>query len=147
MHTKRNKKSRIRAAKVTAGTGGKKKHRGTGHQGGAGLSSIGKRGSAKIMKITKGDTKYLGRYGFKTLRVPVNAINLTELQNRLDYFVEKGKANKADDMYEIDLGKLGFDKLLSKGNISLKVQVKVKSATDNAIARIEKAGGKVIKEE
>src|SRR3989339_2204072 len=108
MHTKRSKKSRMRAAKVTAGTGAKKKHRGTGHQGGAGYSSMGKRGSAKIMKVTGGNTKYLGRYGFTSLQKPVKSINLTELQNRLDYLVEKGKANKSDDMYEIDLGKMGY---------------------------------------
>ena len=45
---------------------------------------------------------------------------------------------------EIDLGKLGYEKLLGKGTISRAVTVKVDQASAQAKEKIEKAGGMVL---
>ncbi len=143
MQSKRTKRSRIRAAKPTSGHGHKKKNRGAGHRGGRGKAGTGKHGSTKLMKLTKGK-EYLGKSGFKSLKKSLRTINLTELQSGLDSMTIKGKISKNKDVYEVDLEKLGYDKLLSKGNVNVKINIKVKLATPNAVSRIEKAGGKVL---
>lgn len=61
----------------------------------------------------------------------------------LPTFLEKNLAKKRGDAIIIDLGKAGFDKLLSKGTVRHKLKIKVKNATANSIEKIEKAGGLV----
>ena len=144
MQTKRRKRSRIRAAKRTAGHGSKKKNRGSGHRGGFGQSNIGKRGSAKIQKVTgSGGNIHLGKHGFKSLVKKTRAINLQELQNRLTTFLANGLVTKEGETYSVDLEKLGFEKLLSKGVVSLKMAIKTKYASQNAVEKVKTAGGSV----
>ncbi|MFH2019803.1 MAG: uL15m family ribosomal protein [archaeon] len=143
MQTKRTKKSRFRAAKDTAGYGSKKKHRGSGNKGGYGNSGSGKRGLSKYMKVT-GGVNPLGKHGFKSLNKKVKVINLSQLEKQINSFVEKGKAKKTGDSYEIDLSAIGYDKLLSKGNLSIKLNITAKAATENAIERVKKAGGTLV---
>lgn len=145
MQNKRSKRSRIRAAKKTAGHGSKKKNRGSGQRGGFGRSNIGKRGSAKLMKIGKGKTQkeYLGKYGFKSLDKKDKVINLFELQNRILTLLQDGKIIKKEDVFVVDLLSLGYDKLLSKGNVIYKMHIKTKASSKNAIINVEEKGGKV----
>jgi large subunit ribosomal protein L15 len=143
MQAKRRKRSRIRAAKVTAGHGHKKKNRGAGNRGGRGKAGTGKRGTANFMKVTGGDKNYLGKHGFTSIQKSLNAINTNEIQKSLLSLVQKGKAELKKDIYELDLTKLGYDKLLSKGPVNVKLNIKVKSATQNAINKVVKAGGLV----
>ena len=142
MQSKRTKRSRIRAAKPTSGHGHKKKNRGAGHRGGRGKSGSGKRGSHKIMKVT-GGKPYLGKHGFNAYNKEVKAINLTEIQKSLSTLIEKGFVKQNKDVYEINLTELGYDKLLSKGDVTVKLSIKVNKATPNAVLRVQKAGGVV----
>ena len=145
MQSKRKKRTRIRAAKVTAGHGHKKKNRGAGHRGGRGKAGSGKRGNAKIMKITSGN-KYLGKTGFTSIKSlkPFNIITLKEIQDKLPVLISSGKMTQNKDIFEINLTELGYDKLLAKGNVAVKLNIVVNSASKNAIAKIEAAKGKVI---
>ncbi|MEK6916110.1 MAG: uL15m family ribosomal protein [Nanoarchaeota archaeon] len=142
MQTKRSKRSRIRAAKPTGGKGHKKKNRGAGHRGGRGNAGGGKKGDAKLMKVTKG-IRNMGKHGFVSLKKDLKIINLHILQTELDTLVQKGKITKNKDVYDVDISKLGYDKLLSKGHVTVKLNISVKFATENAILRVEQAGGKV----
>jgi large subunit ribosomal protein L15 len=144
MQTKRSKRSRIRAAKPTSGHGHKKKNRGAGHRGGRGESGSGKRGDFKLMKLTKGGKRYLGKHGFVSLKKNITTVNLSELQIRLESLVKEGKVFLSKDIYEIDLEKLGFKKLLSKGNVFCKMNIKTEFATPKSIKKVEEKGGKVI---
>ena len=144
MQAKRTKRSRIRAAKVTAGHGHKKTNRGAGNRGGRGKSGSGKRGDFKLMKLTNGGKRYIGKHGFTSIKGEVKAINLSELQKGLDSLVKLGKISLSKDIYEIDLGALGYKKLLSKGDVYHKINIKTSFATPNAIKKIEEKGGKVI---
>ena len=146
MQTKRKKRSRIRAAKDTAGHGSKKKNRGAGHRGGRGKAGTGKRGDSKLMKITKGMSRkeYLGKHGFKSMNSKKKAINLAVIQERLGQMQQEGIVSKEKDAYVIDLRKLGYDKLLSKGTVNLKLHISVDEATKNAVAKVESAGGRVV---
>ena len=116
MQTKRKKRSRIRAAKPTSGHGHKKKNRGAGHRGGRGRAGSGKRGSTNLMQLTTGKD-FLGKHGFTSIKKKHKIINLAEIQKSLESLLEKGLITKVKDVYELDLIKLGYDKLLSNGYI------------------------------
>ena len=73
-------------------------------------------------------------------------INVDDLDEIIDRLVELGLATKEGDTYSIDLTALGYTKLLGRGIITKAIEVKVQSATPNAIQKVEEAGGKVITE-
>ncbi len=130
---KRKKFSRQRG-RHTHGWGSKKKHRGAGNRGGKGMAGTGKRGDSIKTLIWK-NKKYFGKYGFTSKSVvKINAVNI-------DYVEEKLSSK---DGGVIDLGKLGYNKLLGKGQIKNKLKIKVDMASAKAIDKIKKAGGEVI---
>ena len=140
----RHKSKKRKRGSQTHGHGSCKKRRGAGNRGGRGKAGSGKRGNAKLMKITGGSKKYLGKHGF----VPPNQknvkeINIEHIQEKLGTWINKGSVNKKGDIFIINLTELGYDKLLSKGTVKNKFEIKVNSASENVVSKIEKAGGKV----
>lgn len=71
-------------------------------------------------------------------------INVDDIDEIIDKLVELGLAKKENGKYFLDLTVLGYTKLLGRGIITKPVEVKVHSATQTAIEKIENAGGKVI---
>ena len=126
----RKKRAKLRGSH-THGWGHKKKHRGKGSKGGAGMAGI--KGHKKFKLWKRG--KKTGKRGFKSLaqrgiRPEVRTINL----NRLALI--EGK--------EIDLEKLGYQKVLGCGEIGRPVSVKARAFSKRAEEKIRKAGGKAI---
>src|SRR3989338_7951032 len=91
---KRKKNVRQRGHK-THGWGAKKKHRGKGHQGGAGMAGTGKRADTKKPSIWK-DTKYFGKHGFvsKTPKIKINPINVGYIEQHINKFISENLASK-----------------------------------------------------
>lgn len=144
---KRKKSSRMRGAKTTHGFGAKKKHRGSGNRGGFGMAGSGKRADQKKPTILQKYGKdYFGRRGF---RLPVEfrrkdvSINISDLQSRLNVYLNEKLVSKEGDSFVIDLQKLGYQKLLGKGVVKFKMNVSAPSFSESAKAKIEKAGGVV----
>ncbi len=139
---KRKNVSRMRGTH-SHGWGDKKKHRGGGNRGGRGNAGMGKRADAMKPSMWK-NTLYFGKHGFKMKNaVDVNAVNLQYIENHIENLVKQDLAALKSGVYTIDLTKLGFDKLLSKGNVSKKIHLTVDAATESAIAKVEQAGGSV----
>jgi len=132
---KRTKFSRQRASH-THGWGSKKKHRGAGNRGGRGMAGTGKRGD-QMKTLHWKDKKYFGKHGFKKkgLKKEVNTINIDYVEENLDKFLKEGV---------VDLGKLGYNKLLGKGHVKSKLKIKVDNASAKAVEKVKKAGGEVI---
>ncbi|MFH1631150.1 MAG: uL15m family ribosomal protein, partial [Candidatus Aenigmatarchaeota archaeon] len=111
------------------GWGGKKKHRGAGSRGGKGRAGYHKHKYSYVVAI---DPDHYGYKGFvppgKYMKKKI--INLDGLQK----IVDKQKIT------EIDLGGLGFTKLLSRGEIKTKITVKVDDYSMAAKKAIEKVG-------
>ncbi|MBD3204615.1 50S ribosomal protein L15 [Candidatus Woesearchaeota archaeon] len=144
MQHKRKKVSRKRGSE-THGHGSSKKRRGAGHRGGKGKAGSGKRGDSKLMRITGGRKDYLGKHGFTPVnRKIVKTVNINHIQQKLDTLLSEEKIEKQKDSYVIDLDKLGYDKLLSKGEVTSKLKIKVKKASSSVIDKVKKAGGEVI---
>jgi len=98
----------------------------------------------KTLRALKAEGK-LDDYTYKFLYSRPD-LNVSDLDEIIDRLVELGLAEKKDDMYFVDLGRLGYTKLLGGGIITKKVEVKVERATPKAIEKIEEVGGKVITE-
>lgn len=107
------------------GIGGKQK-RGKGSKGGKGRAGHGKRaGHMKLFFKTK------KKKGFVPVKIKkIKTINLSSL----DKMKEK----------DINLTKLGYDKLLGSGKITRAITVKVKSVSKKAKEKIEKVGGTIV---
>ena len=140
---KRKKNERQRGSK-THGWGAKKKHRGKGHQGGAGMAGTGKRADSKKPSIWK--ERYFGKHGFvsKTPKVKINPVNISFIEQHIDKFVSENLIKKEDGLYFVELEKLGFNKLLGDGRVSMKFKIKTDYASKSAIEKVKEAGGEVI---
>src|SRR3989338_1376466 len=141
---KRKKNTRKRGSK-THGWGAKKKHGGKGHQGGAGMAGSGKRADSKKPSIWK-DENYFGKHGFvsKTPKVKINAVNILYLEQHMDKLMSQKLISKDKETYSVELDKLGFNKLLGDGKVTLKFRIKTPYASKTAVEKIKQSGGEVI---
>jgi len=142
MKRKSKKVTKMRASK-THGWGAMKKHRGAGSRAGRGMAGTGKRADQKKSMINP--STYFGRHGFKhkVNRKDYKTINLSDLQRRLEVLVADKSIEEKGGVFTIDLGKIGYEKLLGSGNVDVKLHIKVKEASKSAIRKIEEAKGKV----
>ncbi len=148
--------------KRTHGYGRQQGRRKTGRKHGHGLTSDWKKGMKSYMVKQKSLGYPTQKYGKKVKRSPwqfgkvgfqrpqtirriykKNVINIGSLDAQLDSWVEQKLAQKSGDNYTVDLDKLNIQKILAKGSISKKVQVRVRSVSEYAKEEIEKVGGKV----
>jgi len=119
----KSKKDKLRG-KRSHGKGNTKNGRGSGCKGGKGRA-----GSHKH-KFTKYYVDFGVKKKLKTKQT-LKSINLKDLNSLIK------------DQKEIDLKKLGYDKILGKGNITKTVNFKNALATKSAKEKIEKAGGSI----
>ena len=85
--------------------------------------------------MVKNMPDHFGRHGFKRPQAVVKKdkiINVGQLEE-----LYPGKK-------DIDLTKEGFDKLLGGGSIKTKIKIKVESASEKAITKIQEKGGEVV---
>lgn len=119
----KEKTKKLRGHK-TDGHGGMKRGRSRGERGGAGRAGAGKHKRVSLKA-------QWGRHGFYH-HAPARrkkTINVEDL-------------NAFDG--EINLGELGYDKLLGSGYVNKPLKVTVKEATPRAIEKITAAGGEVL---
>jgi len=125
---------------------GKKAGRGAGKRGGRGNAGLHKH---KFITTLKYMPDHFGRHGFKrppSLGKADITINVVDLVLHRDQLIKSGMAQAKGDLVEVDLTKMGINKLLGTGKVTGKFAVKVQKATPKAIEKIEGAGGKVILE-
>ncbi|MBN2152047.1 MAG: uL15 family ribosomal protein [Candidatus Lokiarchaeota archaeon] len=126
----------------TNGWGRQAQHRGSGSNAGHGWT-----GGLKHMWtwVVRYGT-WFGRHGFhRPLQVvkKVNAIDIKTIETRLADFEKAGAATMKGSQHEIDLGALGYNKLLSTGRVNGKYSITVEMASAKAIEKISAAGGSV----
>ena len=145
MTVNRRKKNTRQRGSMTHGWGAKKKHRGKGHQGGAGMAGSGKRADSKKPSIWKKE-RYFGKFGFvsKTPKVKINAVNVSYIEQHINKFLSNNLIKKEDGFYSVELEKLGFNKLLGDGKVSMKLKIKTPYASKSAIEKVKEAGGDVV---
>ncbi|MEM2918963.1 MAG: uL15 family ribosomal protein [Candidatus Altiarchaeota archaeon] len=139
----KDRKIRKKRGSKTCGWGGRKKHRGSGTRGGVGMGGSKKH---KWSFVSKYMPNYFGRHGFKRPRKVIKEekiINLSDLEENFERFLNEGKIIKKDNSYYINLKDLGYDKLLGKGKISKPLIVKVDSYSKKALNKLMEVKGKI----
>lgn len=119
-------------------------HRKKGQRGGFGKTGLDK---FKWIHTVKFMPDYFGKHGFKRpvkILEEINTINLKNLELKLPDLEAKGLVEKKGTHVEIDLEKLGYNKLLSMGKVNGKYNIKTKYASEKAIQKVQDAGGSVI---
>jgi len=140
MATRRRKTRRLRGSRCH-GWGRSGQHRDSGMQGGHGNAGWKRHRWSSVI-----------RYGWeigKTGFTPVNpkyqrAINIDQLSQNLQSLSEQGKTKSAGNRIEIDLGQIGYTKLLGRGNVTQPLRITVAQCTEKAAIKISQAGGEVI---
>ncbi|MEK6945743.1 MAG: uL15m family ribosomal protein [Nanoarchaeota archaeon] len=138
---KRKKSSRMHGRGMGShGRGFRKKGKGKGHRGGKGMAGTGKRADQKKTLVQKlYGHEYFGKQGITsrgTRRDKRKKINLRDISNNLHKY---GK--KSGDKWELDLNEY---KILGEGEVTHKLVIKAKEASQSAIEKVENAGGSII---
>jgi large subunit ribosomal protein L15 len=124
---------------------GTKARRGAGKRGGRGLAG-GMKHRWFHMNMHYGK-KYYGGHGFKrpqSVRREETILNLTDLRENIDRFIEAKAAKKKKKGYDVDIEKMGYTKLLGGGSIGdLEVHVIAPKASSKAVEKVQEAGGTV----
>ena len=131
----RRKKNRLRGHR-THGKGNTKNKRGKGSKGGKGRA-----GSHKHKF-----SKYYMTFGNKIRLKPkqmVKAINLRDLNELLQKFIEKQWVIKKENKIIIQSSSFPYQKILGKGNISIPLEVKGIDVSEKARKKIESIGGRI----
>jgi len=127
----------------THGYGSKKKHRGSGHQGGVGNAGTGKKADQKKPSIWK-DKKYFGRHGFVSKTGERSkGLNIFYIEEHFEKLLREGKIKKEGDLYYLNLHDLKANKLLGSGDATRKYSITCDYATASAIEKINATGGVV----
>jgi len=130
---KRKKNVGMRGSR-THGCGSHKKRRGGGSRGGRGMAGVKRHKKTWMLKHKPG---HLGKRGFKSmaqrkLTAGKKAVNVRDL------------AGLAAGNRELDLKKLGYDRVLGGGSINVAISVRADYFTETAKQKIEKAKGRAV---
>ncbi len=134
----RLRKSRRQRGTRFCGWGQIGQHRASGSRGG-----VGGAGKHKhfFLRTLKEEPDHFGHEQFHALRKSDVSrwVNLRDL-NKLLRYSKSGEDGKT----VLDLGELGYEKLLGSGNVEAVFTIKVKQASKSAKDKITEAGGEVL---
>lgn len=135
------RKVRKQRGSIHHGYGIQKGHKKAGSRGG-----VGKAGGTRHewMKSIKEGRSY-GKHGFirpPRASTPQKAINIGEIVDKVDQYIEKGYATKTGRDITVDTTKMGITKVLGKGSAA-KMTIIAIAFSASAKEKLEKAGGKV----
>jgi len=75
---------------------------------------------------------------------PYRSLNLIQLSTLIEHLIEEKKVQYENQIPVVDLGTLGFTKLLGNGAMVRPIRVKVASCSESAQKKIKDAGGEAI---
>lgn len=123
---------------------GKNKHRNSGSRGGYGNAGTGKKSHNKKPSVWALD--YFGRDGFvsKNPSYKGKVISLRDVEQKLPLWIKEKKAVSQDGKLVVDLGKLGYQKLLGTGKATRALKITVPKASENVKGKIVEAKGELV---
>lgn len=143
MVVSRRKKVRKMRGHRSYGKGSHKKARGAGNRGGRGKAGYHKH---KWSYTVKYEPDHFGKRGFKRFFAPkIKAVNIDDLEKMVSELLEKKIAVKEGGAVKINVMKIGFQKVLGGGKLTVPLIVEAKNFSESAIKKIEAAGGKAVK--
>ena len=125
--------------------------RGRGHKKGRGAGLRGGRGNAGCHKTKRIMYERVGRvwgaHGFKRPQSVVkanNSINLKAIEENSEAWIAEGVATKKGKVVSVDLGEMGYDKLLGTGSTTQSYKLTISAASAKAVEKVEAAGGEIL---
>ena len=125
------------------GHGSSKKNRGAGNRGGRGNAGRGKK--AKHEKMTKDGIHQLGEKGFNSRTPEQNGINLRDIDQKIEEFVEAGVAEETDNGYVFHAEEAGYEKILGGGHLTRQIEIHAEKFSSSAEDKLEEADGEAVK--
>lgn len=122
---------------------GKKAGRGKGKRGGRGNAGLHKHKYITYLKFMPG---HFGRHGFKRPQKMVSQpiiLNIQDIEERFDSLKDQGIIQDQDGTIQVNLTKMGVNKLLGTGTPSRTYRILVDSTSESARQKIEEAGGEI----
>jgi len=144
MVVRREKKSRYMRGSRTHGWGRVGQHRRRGRKAGRGKVGYHKH---KWTWTVKYAPDWYGSKGFTrhpSITPQRKMINVGVLDEMAEELLEKGIAVKEGDMINIDVTKLGYNKLGGEGKVTRPLLIYTLEATERALSKVKEAGGKVV---
>jgi large subunit ribosomal protein L15 len=128
----------------SAGYGRTKGHRAAGQRGGKGMAGSKKHHYIKVMQE---NPRYFGKWGFKRPQKVIDnlvAINVGDIDEAADRLVGQGMATMTGKRYNIDVSKMGIDRILGSGKVTRKLNLMgVKAITPRAREKVAGIGGTI----
>ena len=144
MYKRKKKKIHKMRGRRAAGYGFSAGHRASGQRGGVGMAGSKKHHYIKVMQE---NPRYFGKYGFKRPQKLLEdevVLNIGEIDAAVDRFVEAGFATTKGKRYQIDIAKLGIDKILGSGKVTNKLDLTgVKAISVRAREKVTGIGGTI----
>ncbi|NHI90686.1 MAG: 50S ribosomal protein L15 [Candidatus Thorarchaeota archaeon] len=144
MQKRKSKKVNKLRGQRSVGYGFTKGHRAAGQRGGKGMAGTKKHHYIKVMQE---NPRYFGKWGFKRPQKVIEdkvAINVGDIDEAADRLVKSGTATMTGKKYNIDVSKLGIDRILGSGKVTRKLNLTgVKAITPRAKEKITGAGGTI----
>ncbi|MHA2081164.1 MAG: uL15m family ribosomal protein, partial [Candidatus Thorarchaeota archaeon] len=118
--------------------------RASGQRGGKGMAGSKKHHYIKVMQE---NPRYFGKWGFKRPQKVIDnlvTLNIGDIDEAADRLVEQGAATKTGKRYNIDVSKIGIDRILGSGKVTRKMNlVGVKAITPRAREKVTGIGGTI----
>jgi large subunit ribosomal protein L15 len=135
-----NKRSKYRGSR-TCGGGTHKNRRGAGNRGGRGRAGINAHHFVRWYKALGGPV--FGKDGFNhTPAEIVTTMDVGSIDQIIPSLIAQGIAKKEGDVFVIDAGDMGIEKILGSGRVTRKMNISAQAFSEQAKAKIEKIGGK-----
>ena len=144
MQKRRPKKITKMRGRRAAGYGFSAGHRASGQRGGKGMAGSKKHHYIKVMQE---NPRYFGKWGFKRPQKVIDnlvTLNIGDIDEAADRLVERGAATMTGKRYNIDVSKIGIDRILGSGKETRKMKrVGVKAITPRAREKVTGVGGTI----
>jgi len=99
------------------------------------------------IKVMQENPKYFGKWGFKRPQKVIDnlvVINIGDIDEAADRLVERNEATMTGKRYNIDVSKMGIDRILGSGKVTRKLNlVGVKAITPRAREKVTGIGGTI----
>jgi large subunit ribosomal protein L15 len=99
------------------------------------------------IKVMQENPRYFGKWGFKRPQKVIDnlvTLNIGDIDEAADRLVEQGAATKTGKRYNIDVSKIGIDRILGSGKVTRKMNlVGVKAITPRAREKVTGIGGTI----
>lgn len=87
--------------------------------------------------MTKGGTHQLGERGFTSRQPEQDGINLRDIDQRIEDFVEEGVAEETDSGYVFHAEEAGYQKVLGGGKLTQDIEVHAPEFSGSAKRKLE----------